>query len=374
MFDQQTFSEAVGITANAITQDGIAGRQEDPSNLQRFRTYHPPTFTGGRDPMVVVHWFMHNEKVLEAMEITSDATRIRLTAFQLEGEAQVWWRWARTSRDLEVMTWAEFQELFMGKYFPKTVRHAKAQEFLELKQGVMTVMDYVARFTELARFADDYVATDVAKVRRFENGLKLSIRGKIVGLRLRDMDSMVGTTLTIEREIEDAQSTRDVSVGSKREDQPSSSSGKRQKTSASHEFQDQGQDWTSSQPGQRICYFCRQSGHVRRDCPQRQGSQGIGTAQSQLAVEQKRVQFIPPHPSTSKRNQFRFRDAMRASSVAQVGQRSQSVGRGQVQDSQAGTFSQAGQTICYFCRQPGHMRRDCPRRQRSRGTETERSD
>ena len=72
----------------------------------------------------------------------------------------------------------------MGKYFPETVRHAKAQEFLELKQGAMTVMDYVARFTELARFADDYVATDLAKVRRFENGLKLSIRARIVGLRL----------------------------------------------------------------------------------------------------------------------------------------------------------------------------------------------
>ena len=36
--------------------------------------------------------------------------------------------------------------------------------------------------------------------RRFENGLKLSIRGRIVGFRLRDMDSMVGTTLTIETE------------------------------------------------------------------------------------------------------------------------------------------------------------------------------
>ena len=63
----------------------------------------------------------------------------------------------------------------------------------------MTVMDYVARFTELARFVDDYVAIDLVKVRRFENGLKLSIRARIVGLRLQDMDSMVGTTLTIER-------------------------------------------------------------------------------------------------------------------------------------------------------------------------------
>ena len=79
--------------------------------------------------------------------------------------------------------------------------------------------------------------------RRFENGLKLSIRGRIIGFRLRDMDSKVGTTLTIKREIEDTRSTRDAGVGSKREDQPSSSLGKRQKTSASHEFQDQGQDW-----------------------------------------------------------------------------------------------------------------------------------
>ena len=160
----------------------------------------------------------------------------------------------------------------------------------------MNVMEYVARFTELARFADDYVATDMTKVRRFENGLKLSIRGKIVGLRLRDMDSMVGTALTIEREIEDSRSTRDVSVGSKREDQPSSSSGKRQKTYASHKFQDQGLDWAFSQAGQMICYFCRHLGHVRRDCLQRQGSQGIGIAQSQLAVEHESIQFIPPHP------------------------------------------------------------------------------
>ena len=69
------------------------------------------------------------------------------------------------------------------------------------KAGVMTVMDYVARFTELARFSDDYVAIDMAKVRRFENGLKLSIRARIIGLRLQDIDSVAGTTLTIEREL-----------------------------------------------------------------------------------------------------------------------------------------------------------------------------
>ena len=78
------------------------------------------------------------------------------------------------------------------------------------------MLEYVAKFTELARFRDDYVTTDMAKVRRFEEVLKLSIRGKIVGFLIQNMDSMVTTTMAIEREIEDARSIRDTGTGGKR--------------------------------------------------------------------------------------------------------------------------------------------------------------
>ena len=124
------------------------------------------------------------------------------------------------------------------------------------------MMDYVARFTEFVRSAHDYVATDLAKVMRFENGLKLSIRARIVGLRLQDMDSMVGTALTIEREIKDARSTRDASVSSKRKDsQSSSSSGKRQRASSSRGSQSrghpgQGQMRVAGQARKMVCYHC----------------------------------------------------------------------------------------------------------------------
>ena len=164
------------------------------------------------------------------MEITSDATRIKLATFWLEGESQIWWDWVRSLRDPETMTWGEFRELFMSKFFLASTRHAKAWEFLELKQGSMTVLEYVAKFTELACFGDDYVATDMVKVRKFKDGLKLSIRGKIIGFLLQDMDSMVRTAMAIEGEIEDAQSIRDAGTsGKSNEDQPSSSFGKKQK-------------------------------------------------------------------------------------------------------------------------------------------------
>ena len=148
-------------------------------------------------------------KDIQSYEITFDAIKIRLAAFQLYSESQVWWDWVKTSRDLEEMIWAEFHELFMSKYFPATARHSKAREFLKLKQGMMIVMEYVAKFTEIARFTDNYVATDMAKVRKFKDGLKLSIWGKIVRFLLQDMDSMARTSRAIEREIDDAQSIRD---------------------------------------------------------------------------------------------------------------------------------------------------------------------
>ena len=92
----------------------------------------------------------------------------------------------------------------MGKYFPAFARRAKAQKFLELRQGTMIVLEYVAKFTKLARFTNDYVATNMAKVRKFKDCLKLSIRGKIVGLLLQDMDLMVRTVMTIKREVDGA--------------------------------------------------------------------------------------------------------------------------------------------------------------------------
>ena len=126
VFDQQAFTEAMIETFASFTQVSATGSQGGSSNLQRFKSHHPSTFIGEGDPMVVDHWFIHIEKELEAMEITFNATKIRLAVFQLEGESQVWWDWVETSRDMEAMTWTEFHELFMGKYVPTTVRYAKA--------------------------------------------------------------------------------------------------------------------------------------------------------------------------------------------------------------------------------------------------------
>ena len=139
--------------------------------------------------------------------------------------------------------------------------------------------------------------------KRFENGLKLSIRGRIVGFSLRDMDSMVRTALTIERERSRIFGTLGMRVLVARGRISLLLVRRRGRRLLLH---------TSFKTRAKI-------GHVRRDYPQRQGSQDFGTMQSQLAVEQESIRFIPPHPSMGQRNQFQFRGAIQALSTTHIG-------------------------------------------------------
>ena len=64
---------------------------------------------------------------------------------------------------------------------------------------------------------------------------------------------------------------------------------------------------------------------MRRDCPQRQGSQCLGLVQPQSAVGQEQLQFISPYPSMGQRDQYRSEDATRALSTS----RTSHIGQGQ---------------------------------------------
>ena len=91
----------------------------------------------------------------------------------------------------------------------------------------------------------------------------------------------------------------------------------------------------AGQARQMVCYHCQQLGHMRKDCPQRQGSQGFGTEQSQSVVGQERIQYIPPQHGTGQRSQSQFQGATRAPPISQAGPRGQSMGRGRGRGPQA---------------------------------------
>ncbi|XP_058216896.1 uncharacterized protein LOC131327781 [Rhododendron vialii] len=138
------------------------------------------------------------------MGVQQGADQVALATYQLEGEADYWWEATKNTVNLATITWTQFEEIFLEKYFPTPIKDQMAQEFLALRQGTMTVTQYMARFEELSRHASMYVPTDAAKARKFDWGLEDPLRGKVVGMELSTFSRVVRATLINERELNDS--------------------------------------------------------------------------------------------------------------------------------------------------------------------------
>ena len=88
----------------------------------RFRKVNPPTFNGDVSPEKAEHWIRHIKRLLETMDIQQDQDRIALATIQMEGGAEHWWSMVRDSRPVAELTWEQFEDLFLKKYFLESMR------------------------------------------------------------------------------------------------------------------------------------------------------------------------------------------------------------------------------------------------------------
>ena len=102
---------------------------------------------------------------------------------QLSEEADDWWVGTRQRLTLagEVITWVVFSREFLGKYFLEHVWEKKDIEFLELKQGNLTVTEYASKFVELEKYYPYYSeeTVELSRYIKFENGLRPKIKRAI---------------------------------------------------------------------------------------------------------------------------------------------------------------------------------------------------
>ena len=69
--------------------------------------------------------------------------------------------------ELDPIEWEEFKENFIERYFPREMREVKVEEFINLKQGNMSVEDYSLKFTMLSRYAPSMVSNPRNEMSRF---------------------------------------------------------------------------------------------------------------------------------------------------------------------------------------------------------------
>jgi hypothetical protein len=87
------------------------------------------------------------------------------------------------------INWLEFRAAFCAHHVPHGVIKLKNKEFQDLKQGSMSVNEYVTKFTQLSRYAPHEVNTDWKKQECFMNGLN---DGLAYALEAQDFENFLG--------------------------------------------------------------------------------------------------------------------------------------------------------------------------------------
>ncbi|WMV13628.1 hypothetical protein MTR67_007013 [Solanum verrucosum] len=130
------------------------------SRLSDFTRINPPMFFGpkvGEDPQ---DFLEEVYKIIDAMGVTL-VEKMELASYQLKGVAQVWYTQWKKNRPIRAgpTNWEVFKKAFLDRFFPREMREVKVEEFINLRQGGMSVQEYSLKFTELSKFAQAIVTT-----------------------------------------------------------------------------------------------------------------------------------------------------------------------------------------------------------------------
>ncbi|XP_066311415.1 uncharacterized protein [Miscanthus floridulus] len=167
-----------GPGGNGRNGDGARGPKRTCS-YQNFLGTHPPTFTPTTEPLDVEHWLRILEQKFQLLNAT-DEQKVRFAAQQLLGSASAWWDTFNVMHSMDhYVTWWEFTTAFCQYYIPIDLLNRKLSEFLELKQGNMTVMEYVNKFNHLAQYAGTHVGTNEKKIDHSNRGLSSNLQEKL---------------------------------------------------------------------------------------------------------------------------------------------------------------------------------------------------
>ncbi|XP_058722195.1 uncharacterized protein LOC131594057 [Vicia villosa] len=121
--------------AQALEHHLNIGENAASRNLATFKRENPPVLKGTHDPDGALTWLKVIERIFRVMDCTPDQ-KVKYGTHMLAVEADDW--------------------EFSRKYFPEDVRGKKEIEFLELRQGNKSVVEYASMFGELAKFYQHY--------------------------------------------------------------------------------------------------------------------------------------------------------------------------------------------------------------------------
>jgi hypothetical protein len=144
-------------------------------------------------------WFKEVEKKLVIAQCT-DHERVLFAAHQLFGTAANWWEtYCSTHADVDSIMWNEFKA---HHYVPRGTMKLK-KEFTNLRQGSMTVNEYLNSLIQLSRYATEDIDTDEKKQDMFLEGLNDDIQFQQLNADYANFQHMIDKVIVIESKLKE---------------------------------------------------------------------------------------------------------------------------------------------------------------------------
>jgi hypothetical protein len=156
------------------------------------------TFSQTKDPMEAEDWLKGIQKKLVITQCM-DHEKVLFAAHQFFGTAaNCWETYYNTHADVDFITLNEFQTCFRTHYVPHSTMKLKKKEFANLKQGSMSMNEYLNSFIQLSRYAPDDINTDEKKKGMFLNGLNNVIQFQVLNTDYADFQHMIDKAIVVE--------------------------------------------------------------------------------------------------------------------------------------------------------------------------------
>ncbi|XP_028058972.1 uncharacterized protein LOC114262775 [Camellia sinensis] len=210
-------------------QDALARNEGDNGRTlkltKEFLHSTPLGFLGEVKPLEVESWLEQITKTLYMFRVEDEGLRISLATFQLKGDANYWWKYAKNTIDA---MWVAFTKVFLAKYFPHSTRERLREQFVELRQDAIPLAQFEMRFTSLSMFAPKLMATEERRCYEFEQRLRTKILFKVTGNMIREYDCLVEAAahveIIVEAKEERLQNSRSKGQGSQGDFRPNKKS------------------------------------------------------------------------------------------------------------------------------------------------------
>ncbi|KAK1612192.1 hypothetical protein QYE76_035865 [Lolium multiflorum] len=184
------------------------GHHDHPgSKLKNFQNTNPPVFSKTEEPLDADDWLQTMENNLEVAGVEENE-KVLFATHYLAGPARAWWTSTRAMNAGQFMTWTDFKLKFSKYHVPPGLIKKMRDEFRELKQGRMSVVEYRDKFLTLSRYAPDETDTTEKRKERFLNGLHDEMQTVLINIPFADLEALVDSAIQMEGKLHQASENR----------------------------------------------------------------------------------------------------------------------------------------------------------------------